>query len=69
MTKQHGGPRLGSGRPPIPPEKKYLKRVPYNTRLPLWLVLWFRNQKQDATKLIEAALIETYGLKPPEQGD
>lgn len=65
--KQHGGPRPGSGRPPIPSELKYLEQVQYDTRLPRWLVEWLRAQDQPATKLIEAALLKTYGLEPPDR--
>ncbi len=68
MTKnQHGGPRAGSGRPPIPPELKYLEQVQYDTGLPRWLVEWLRAQARPATELIEEALIEMYRLKPPRQ--
>ena len=66
--KQHGGPRAGSGRPPIPPELKYLEQVQYDTRLPRWLIEWLRAQARPATELIEEALIEMYRLKPPRQG-
>lgn len=41
-------------------------KVVYNTKLPKWLVDWLRNQDRPAVRIIEEALMEEYGLHPPE---
>lgn len=42
------------------------EKVVYNTKLPQWLVDWLRQQDRPAVRIIEEALIEEYGLLPPE---
>jgi hypothetical protein len=62
-----GGKRRGAGRPKgttIPPEKR---RKPFGVRLPLWLIEWVRSQDTPSGRLIERALIQTYGLKKPKE--
>lgn len=63
-TTTHGGARQGAGRHKSPSR---LKKVPCNVRLPLWMKEWLFSdtQTQSAPKIIEKALIETYGLKVP----
>jgi len=61
-----GGKRPGAGRPKgtaIPREKR---RKPFGVRLPLWLIEWVRSQDTPSARLIERALILTYGLKRPK---
>jgi hypothetical protein len=62
-----GGKRPGAGRPKgteYPDEKR---RKPFGVRLPLWLIEWVRDQAEPAGRIIERALIQTYGLKRPDQ--
>lgn len=59
-----GGKRAGAGRP-----KGSLSGVPrkmFAVRLPVWLCEWVLKQKESKQKLIEDALVGTYGLKKGE---
>jgi hypothetical protein len=61
-----GGKKPGAGRPKgttYPDEKR---RKPFGVRLPLWLIEWVRNQAEPSGRIIERALIKTYGLKRPK---
>jgi len=60
-----GGKREGSGRKPI---SESLKRVRLRGefRLPTWLRDWLLSQGKGG-RIIEQALIEKFGLKPPEE--
>jgi len=48
----------------------HLKKVPFSTKLPLWLKEWLvaDRRKLSAPVLIEQALCETHGLKAPKKG-
>ena len=63
MDKKHGGSRKGSGRKPAHP---LLKKIPVGMKLPQWLVDWSGSQEKSRAELIEEALVEKYGLEPPE---
>ena len=52
------------GRPSVPMHLRR-ERVAGRFRLPAWMLLWLKDQK-DAGRVIEAALIAQYGLKSPE---
>lgn len=56
----HGGKRCGAGRPKTDDS---LRKVPYNCRLPYWLVLWIRDRDESASELIEQALVNTFKAK------
>jgi hypothetical protein len=61
-----GGKKSGAGRPvgsSYPDEKR---RKPFGVRLPLWLIEWMRSQAEPSGRMIERALILTYGLKRPK---
>ena len=58
--KQRGGKRTGAGRKPINP---MAKKIPYNLKLPRWLVEWLREHEDPAAILIEDALSEKHNLK------
>jgi hypothetical protein len=61
-----GGKKPGAGRPKgssYPPEKR---RKPFGVRLPLWLIEWIRSQPEPSGRMIERAVILTYGLKRPK---
>lgn len=61
-----GGKRRGAGRPKgttIPPKKR---RKPFGVRLPLWLIEWVQSQAEPSGRMVERALIKTYGLKRPK---
>jgi len=61
-----GGIRRGAGRKPVP---AHLKRERFKMiRLPMWIQNWLKDQP-DAGKLVEAAIIEKYGLKPPKEDE
>ena len=53
------------GRPSVPMHLRR-ERVAGRFRLPAWMLLWLKDQK-DAGRVIEAALIAQYGLKSPEE--
>jgi len=42
-----------------------MKKIPVSYRLPAWMVEWLRGQDKAASLLIEQALVQRYGLKPP----
>lgn len=49
-----------------PFKPKELVKVPFNCRLPQWLVTWLREQEDSSQAvLIEDALCEKHGLEPP----
>ena len=53
-----GGARPGAGRKPIDPMRK---KIPYNTKLPRWLVEWLQEQP-NAAVTIENALTKQHDL-------
>lgn len=55
-----GGKRKGAGRKPV---DELLKKVPYSTKLPRWLVEWLRKQKPNAATIIEDAVSKEHDLK------
>jgi hypothetical protein len=58
-----GGKRQGAGRPPIPVR---LKKRMVSIRLPEWLLSWMDEQADtNRAELIETALKEKHGIKPP----
>jgi hypothetical protein len=61
--KKRGGYREGAGRPAV---KMKLKKEQMATRLSGWIVEWLKSQPDKSADLIETALIEKYGLTPPE---
>ena len=62
-----GGKREGSGRKPIPENLKRV-RLRGEFRIPTWLRDWLLAQGKGG-RIIEQALIEKFGLKPPEKGE
>lgn len=62
-----GGSRPGIGRKPMP---EYLKRVRLRGefRIPTWLRDWLLVQGKGG-RIIEQALIDKFGLKPPDEKD
>ncbi len=65
VSKKRGGFRPGAGRKTgSHVVDEYLKRVPVNVRLPLWLKEWLKGHGM-AGELITQALIEKHGLTPP----
>jgi hypothetical protein len=56
MSKNKGG------RPPAPPA---LRRVNVPVRLPAWLVEWMAQQPDTPAALIQAALLKSHKLRPP----
>ena len=58
-----GGKREGSGRPYA---DERMKKEPYSTRLPAWLLEWMREQAEPGAVLIEQALRKAFKLKPPK---
>jgi hypothetical protein len=59
--KTERNPR-GAGRKPAPPE---LKKKPFGTRLPIWLLDYIAAQPEPASVVIEKALCQQYGWTPP----
>jgi hypothetical protein len=62
-----GGKRPGAGRPKgstIPPDKR---RQNVTVRLPLWLFDWLKSHPEPSGRLIERALVMTYGIKEPKE--
>ena len=55
---QHGGKRIGAGRP----KGKNSKRG-YYTRLAPDILVWLRAHKTPASQLIEFALLETFPIR------
>lgn len=55
-----GGKREGAGRKPT---EHMLKKIPYATKLPRWLVEWLQEQKPNAATIIEDALSKEHDLK------
>jgi hypothetical protein len=60
-----GGKREGAGRKPVSPE---FKKDPISLKLPRWLLEWLDSKEESRAVLIEEALIEKHGLKPPPPG-
>lgn len=61
-TKKRGGYREGAGRPAV---KQKIKKQ-QSGRLPGWIVDWLKSQPGKPAEIIEQALIEKFGLQPPE---
>jgi hypothetical protein len=61
-----GGKRPGAGRPKGSTYPKERRRKPIGVRLPLWLADWLKKHPEPSGRLIERALIMTYGLKEPK---
>lgn len=59
MTKKTESNPKGAGRPEV---DIYLKRVPFNCRLPTWLVVWLRDQDDSQSEIIETAIIAHHQL-------
>ena len=65
--RKAGQGRFEGGRKALPENEK---RVNVTIKLPLWLREWLKMQKTAQSRLIEAALIETYQIeKPTERRD
>ncbi len=62
-----GGKRPGAGRPKDSTMPRELKRKVFNVRLPAWLCKWLTEHPESSGRLIERALIMTYGLKPSKK--
>lgn len=58
-----GGRRDGAGRPW---KKIKFQKLPMPVRLSGWVVEWLKEQDGKPAEMIEQALIEKYGLTPPE---
>jgi len=61
QMKHRGGKRQGAGRPAV---DALYRRELVTVRLPAWLAEWLKRQA-DASRIIEQALVECYGLKSP----
>jgi len=62
-----GGKRPGAGRPKgtvYPPGQR---RQSLTVRVPEWLFDWLKNHPESSGRLIERALIMTYGIKEPKK--
>ncbi len=65
MSESNKKPSAG-GRPVGSTKPAHLKRAQCTgIRLPQWLLDWLMEQPGSAGRIIERALIERYGLKPP----
>lgn len=64
MGRQAGQGRFEGGRKPLSPDDM-TRRVNVTVKLPLWLREWLKVQDIAQSRLIEAALIETYQIEKP----
>ena len=62
MGRKAGQGKFAGGRKPLPPDDPE-RRVNVTIKLPLWLREWLKKQKTAQSRLIEAALIETYKIE------
>lgn len=54
---------MGVGAPSKPPD---LVKVPVGLKLPRWLLAWLREQDKSMAVVIEEALRDKHGIKPPD---
>ena len=59
-----GQGKFGGGRKALPLDDP-ARRVNVTVKLPLWLREWLKTQQTAQSRLIEAALIETYRIEKP----
>jgi len=57
----HGGPRPGAGRKPLPDDER---KRPVSIKLPPRLISWMDGQADSRALLIESAMAEVYKLCP-----
>ena len=62
-----GGPRPGAGRPKGSTIPEDQKRQRFQIRLPQYVIKWLRSEPESAGRLVERALIMTYGIKEPKE--
>ena len=64
MDEMRGGSRQGAGRKPAHP---LLKKTARSVKLPEWLWEWMDKQPDtNRALLIEEAIVNEHGLKPPK---
>lgn len=65
-TNRRGGARARAGRSRVP---EIERKVPFNTRLPLWVKQWLvsDDRTESAAKLVLIAILEKYKLKQPKE--
>lgn len=65
-TNRRGGSRARAGRNKVP---EIERKVPFNTRLPLWVKQWLvsADREESAARLVLLAIIGTYKLKQPKE--
>lgn len=64
--RKAGQGKFEGGRKALP-ENDPTRRVNVTVKLPLWLREWLKTQKAAQSRLIEAALIETYQIEKPNE--
>ena len=62
-----GGKRPGAGRPKGSTLPEDQKRQRFQIRLPQYVIKWLRSEPESAGRLVERALIMTYGIKEPKE--
>ena len=62
--RKAGQGKFEGGRKALP-DNDPSRRVNVTVKLPLWLGEWLKTQKTAQSRLIEAALIETYQIEKP----
>ena len=62
--RKAGQGKFEGGRKALP-DNDPSRRVNVTVKLPLWLREWLKTQKTAQSRLIEAALIETYQIEKP----
>lgn len=66
MGRKAGQGKFEGGRKALP-ENDPLRRVNVTVKLPRWLREWLKTQKSAQSRLIEAALIETYQIEKTDE--
>ena len=66
MGRKAGQGKFAGGRKLLPPDDPE-RRVNVTVKLPLWLREWLKTQKTAQSRLIEAALIETYQIEKTDE--
>ena len=62
-----GGKRQGAGRPKGTTMPENQRRKTVSVCIPLWLAEWLSNHPESSGRLVERALIMTYGIKEPKE--
>lgn len=66
MGRKAGQGKFKGGRKALP-QNDPMRRVNVTVKLPIWLREWLQTQRTAQSRLIEAALIETYKIETPSQ--